>query len=70
MATTHHHHTSLSQAPDINTNQQDFSVTVGRDSWAGQVIDNVVGSESDQADRREDHLLSVIENKIKHNTTN
>ena len=64
MAATQRRQDRQGPAQDDQPHQQAFSVTVGRDSWAGQVIDNVVGSESDQADRREDHLLSVIENKI------
>ena len=67
MATTHQHHQSLDQARNRDNTHQDFSVTVGRDSWAGQVIDNVVGSESEQGDRREDDPLSAVENKIRHN---
>ena len=60
MATT----TTTSQPGQQQQQQQDetFSVVVetGRDNWAGQVIENVVGSEEEG--REED--LSPLEQKI------
>ena len=70
MATTTTNNTSQAdkQQQQQQQQQQDtFSVLVqtGRDNWAGEVIENVVGSEEEehQSSVREDDL-SQVENKI------
>ena len=70
MATTTTNNTSQADKQQQQQQQQQdtFSVLVqtGRDNWAGEVIENVVGSEEEehQSSVREDDL-SQVENKIR-----
>lgn len=65
MAATQRRQDRQGPAQDDQPHQQAFSVTVGRDSWAGQVIDNVVGSESEPPLTGPEDQLSVVASKIR-----
>ena len=64
MTTIHQSDTGHRQQAPRDSQDQAFSVTVGRDSWAGQVIDNVVGSEVEETETVREDPVSAIENKI------
>ena len=61
----HSDHHQNEHSDPIDTPSQSFSVSVGSDDWAGQVIDNVVGGQDQGSDQEEPETeINCVQNKI------